>query len=94
MGQPLDPLVLDLVEWIAKEPRPYAAVIDAWRTSCPRLTVWEDAVDRGLVKREPVAGQAMRVTVTATGQEFLRENGRPTGPSHDGPALLPPGRGV
>mgnify|MGYP002382501856 CR=1 FL=1 len=28
----------DLVEWIAKEPRPYADVMDAWRTSCPRLT--------------------------------------------------------
>lgn len=82
MGQPLDPLVLDLVEWVAKEPRPYAAVIDAWRTSCPRLTVWEDAVDRGLVKRQPVEGQAMRVIVTETGQAFLRENGRPLRPSH------------
>lgn len=82
MGQPLDPLVLDLVEWVAKEPRPYAAVIDAWRTSCPRLTVWEDAVDRGLVKRQPVEGQAMRVIVTETGQAFLRENGRPAGPRH------------
>ena len=64
MGHPLDPLVLDLVEWVAKEPRSYAAVIDAWRTSCPRLTVWEDAVDRGLVKREPVPG---RVTVIRSG---------------------------
>jgi len=42
----LDPLVLDFVEWIAKEPRAYADVLDAWRTSCPRLTVWEDAIDR------------------------------------------------
>lgn len=82
MGQPLDPLVLDLVEWVAKEPRPYSAVIDAWRTSCPRLTVWEDAVDRGLVKRQPVEGQPMRVIVTETGQAFLRENGRPPGPRH------------
>ncbi len=82
MTHPLDPLVLDLVEWVAKEPRPYAAVIDAWRTSCPRLTVWEDAVDRGLVKREPVPGQVMRIVVTATGQEFLRKNGRPPGPRH------------
>lgn len=76
MEQPLDPLVLDLVEWVAKEPRAYTAVIDAWRTSCPRLTVWEDAVDRGFVKREPVPGKPMCVVVTTTGQEFLRNNGR------------------
>lgn len=82
MGQPLDPLVLDLVEWVAKEPRPYSAVIDAWRTSCPRLTVWEDAVDRGLVKRQPVEGQPMRVVVTETGEAFLRENGRSLRTSH------------
>src|SRR5262249_44982149 len=47
MSDRLDPLVLDLVEWVAKEPRPYAQVLEAWRTSCPRLTVWEDASDRG-----------------------------------------------
>jgi hypothetical protein len=39
--------VLDLVEWVAARPRPYAEVMEAWRTSCPRLTVWEDASTRG-----------------------------------------------
>jgi hypothetical protein len=43
------PLVLDLIEWLAARPRPYAEVMDAWRTSCPRLPIWEDAVDLGLV---------------------------------------------
>jgi hypothetical protein len=43
------PLILDLLEWVAAEPRPYAAVMEAWRTSCPRLTVWEDALEQGLV---------------------------------------------
>ena len=47
MSQTLDPLVRDLVAWIAHEPRCYADVLDAWRTSCPRLPVWEEAVDRG-----------------------------------------------
>lgn len=70
-----DPLVLDLVEWIAREPRLYAEVIESWRTSCPRLTIWEDAVDRGYVTRQPVAG-AMRVAITANGEKFLRDNGR------------------
>ena len=72
----LDPLVLDLVEWVAREPRLYADVIEAWRTSCPRLTVWEDAVDRGLVTREPAPAGGVRVCVTAQGRDFLAKNGR------------------
>jgi hypothetical protein len=71
-----DPLVLDLLEWIAREPRLYAEVIEAWRTSCPRLTIWEDAVDRGYVTRDLLAGTGVRVTVTEDGQKFLRAHGR------------------
>ena len=74
-----DPLVLDLVEWVALEPRPYADVLDRWRTSCPRLTVWEDALDRGFVKRVPAAQQGAQVIVTETGEKFLRDNGRGQG---------------
>ena len=76
MSNILDPLVLDLVEWVAKEPRPYADVIDAWRTSCPRLTVWEEACDRGLVARRPVDGRGTIVEVTASGARFLRQHQR------------------
>lgn len=72
MTQDLDPLVLDLVEWLARETRDYAEVLDAWRTSCPRLTVWEDALDRGFVARE---GRA--VGVTPAGLAFLRAHARP-----------------
>jgi len=66
-------LVFDLVEWVAKEPRGYAEMLDAWRTSCPRLTVWEDAIERGLVMRQPVAGQGTIVVVTPAGRRFLDE---------------------
>ena len=76
MTEAADALVLDLVEWIAREPRPYAEVIDVWRTSCPRLTIWEDAVDRGYVARRPVAGEGVRVTITEHGEDFLRAHGR------------------
>jgi hypothetical protein len=69
-------LVFDLVEWVSREPRSYAEVIDAWRTSCPRLTVWEDAVDRGLVKRETASGCGAQVVVTDSGRQFLREQAR------------------
>ena len=68
-------LVLDFLEWLALKPRPYAEVMAAWRTSCPRLTVWEDAVDRGYVARRPTA-EGLRVTVTEGGEKFLREHGR------------------
>jgi hypothetical protein len=71
-----DPLVLDLVEWVAAEPRPYADVLDRWRTSCPRLTVWEDALDRGFVKRLPAFERGAQVIVTESGAQFLRDNGR------------------
>jgi hypothetical protein len=69
-------LIFDLVEWIAKRPRSYAEVIDAWRTSCPRLTVWEDAVDRGLVKRAAAPGHTTQVIVTASGLRFLRDRSK------------------
>ena len=49
MSETLRPLMLDLVAFVAGGPRPYADVLDAWRTNCPRLTVWEDAVEAGLV---------------------------------------------
>ena len=56
MTETTDALVLDLVEWIGREPRLYSEVIETWRTSCPRLTIWEDAVDRGYVARQPATG--------------------------------------
>jgi hypothetical protein len=70
----LDALVRDLVEWIAKEPRPYADVMEAWRTSCPRLAVWEEAVDRGLIERQAIAGEGVLVSVTAEGRRFLAQS--------------------
>ena len=76
MTETTDALVLDLVEWIGREPRLYAEVIETWRTSCPRLTIWEDAVDRGYVTRQPVAGGGVCVAITEGGARFLREHGR------------------
>ena len=76
MTETADALVLDFVEWIGREPRPYSEVIEVWRTSCPRLTIWEDAVDRGYVVRQPAAGQGVRITITARGEQFLRDNRR------------------
>jgi hypothetical protein len=59
MSERTHPLVLDLVEWVAARPRAYAEVMEAWRISCPRLTIWEDALDQGLVAREDQDGVAV-----------------------------------
>jgi hypothetical protein len=75
MADTLDPLVLDLVEWVAKEPRLYSEVIEIWRTSCPRLTVWEDAVDHGYVTRTSVQGGGVIVTTTALERSASRKVG-------------------
>jgi hypothetical protein len=69
------PLLLDLVEWVAARPRAYAEVMEAWRTSCPRFPIWEDAVDQGLVAREHKNGVAI-VTVTPLGRALLETEGR------------------
>ncbi|MBY0332680.1 MAG: hypothetical protein K2X49_18650 [Acetobacteraceae bacterium] len=65
-----EPLILDLVAWVAKEPRPYGEVIEAWRTSCPRLTVWEDAVERGLISCVRKDGTLL-IEATERGREAI-----------------------
>lgn len=76
MSKTADPLVLDFVEWVAREPRTYAEVVATWKTSCPRLTTWEDAADRGLVSRETRPGLGLVIAVTEDGERLLRTNGR------------------
>ncbi|MBA2961664.1 MULTISPECIES: hypothetical protein [Ramlibacter] len=63
MNDTLEPLVADLVEWVGKG-RPYAEVMDAWKTSCPRLPVWEEALRRGLLtcSRDPGGIEWVRST--------------------------------
>jgi hypothetical protein len=89
MSSNIEALVLDLVEWVAKEPRPYDEVMDAWRTSCPRLTVWEDAVDQGLVQREATAARGVVVRVTPAGRAYLADHGRAPSPTARHAAAAP-----
>jgi hypothetical protein len=70
------PLTIDFLAWLAAEPRDYAAVMDAWRASCPRLTVWKDAVDAGLVTGVPIAGRPIRIELTPCGQALLAAHPR------------------
>jgi hypothetical protein len=65
-------LILDLLDWLKKTDRSYDEVMDAWRTSCPRLPVWEDANDRGLVMKEQVEGRCI-VRITPSGLSLLEQ---------------------
>ncbi|VWC64624.1 D-isomer specific 2-hydroxyacid dehydrogenase [Burkholderia lata] len=67
----IEPLILDLLEWIGPAGRPYDEVIDAWRTSCPRLPVWEEACARGYVVRHPARDGVAMVEVNAAGRARL-----------------------
>lgn len=69
-------LLLDLIAWVGETPKPYDDVMAAWRTSCPRLQVWEDAVDHGFVVRRNDGAYGQLVDVTAKGRDFLKDNGR------------------
>jgi hypothetical protein len=72
MADPVvEALIFELLLWLAKRERSYEEVMDAWRTSCPRFPVWEDANDRGLVMREEVNGRCI-VRITSLGLALLR----------------------
>lgn len=64
-------LITDLVTWVSKQSRPYNDVMEAWRTSCPRLPIWEDATEFGLIERAVGEDNAPIVRITAKGQAFL-----------------------
>ena len=73
-NDPVEALILDLLQWLDGTPRPYVEVMDAWRTSCPRLPVWEEANDRGFVTRDRVAGSGELVALTPAGRTHLRQH--------------------
>jgi hypothetical protein len=79
----VEPLILDLLLWLAEGERSYEEVMDAWRTSCPKLPVWEDANDRGLVMMEEVNGRSI-VRTTPSGLTLLEQRGRLQGVRHGG----------
>jgi hypothetical protein len=90
---PAHALTLQFLAWVAESPRTYADVMETWRTSCPRLQVWEEATANGLVRREK--GPSLReakIVITAEGrqclaQQLLERTGiERTGSAHQGGA--------
>ena len=67
-------LLLQFLAWVADRPRNYHETMDAWRTSCPRISVWEDALIDGLVSAEDLPGGAqgeVSVVLTQAGMDHL-----------------------
>jgi hypothetical protein len=73
----VETLILDLLEWIGPDRRPYAEVLEAWRTSCPHLPVWEEATERGFIARRRSSGRGALVSVSAAGAAHLRKHRQP-----------------
>jgi hypothetical protein len=72
MSESVNLLMLEFLAWISSRPRTYADVMEAWQTTCPRHTVWEDAMIDGYVQlnrrdtlRDP------EVTLTPRGMALL-----------------------
>jgi hypothetical protein len=68
----VDSLILDLLEWLGPGRRPDRERMEAWRTSCPRLPVWEDATDLGFIERRHQPGGPAFVSVSASGTAHLK----------------------
>jgi D-3-phosphoglycerate dehydrogenase len=68
----VESLILDLLEWICRGGKTYDEVMEAWRTSCSKLPVWEEANDLGLLAKEPTQHGCI-VRITLLGFLFLRE---------------------
>jgi hypothetical protein len=64
-------LTFDLLAWIDSRTRSYEETIEAWKTSCPRLSIWDDAVVDGLVRIDRRSGEGAIVVLTALGHTAL-----------------------
>ena len=72
MSDPAHALTLQFLTWVGEAPRTYAQAMEAWRSTCPRLSIWEDAILDGLVAFEGGATRNQsRVTLTPKGRALL-----------------------
>jgi hypothetical protein len=74
MPDPAHALTLQFLAWVAESPRSYADAMEAWRSTCPRLSIWEDAILDGFVEFDGAGGltrNQSRVVLTSRGQARL-----------------------
>jgi hypothetical protein len=68
-----DPSLREFLAWVARAPRTYEHAMEAWRSSCPRYTVWEDALAAELIQLSPNGGPlaTAQVMLTPRGHAIL-----------------------
>jgi hypothetical protein len=72
MSESAIPAMLEFLSWIASRRRTYAEALEAWQSTCPRHTIWEDALIDGLVQFNVAeSGREPDVTVTTRGMALL-----------------------
>lgn len=79
MSDPVNLPTIQFLAWVASRRRSFADVREAWRSTCPRLSVWEDALGEHLVRCEQSPGKAAddcAVTLTASGRAILEAHDR------------------
>lgn len=81
----MEELILALLEWLDARPRRYAEAMDAWRTSCPRLDVWEEALARGYIEFGDAAAGGRVIRLAPAGRHALARRDAPRRPArlHD-----------
>ena len=65
--------VVELLDWIAREERSYAETMAAWTTHCPRLPIWEDALEARLVEIARRGSRGSKVVLTQSGWAALND---------------------
>ncbi len=72
MGESVSLLMLEFLHWVAARPRTYAEAMEAWRSTCPKQTVWEDALADDLIQvASGSTVQESAVTLTPRGRSVL-----------------------
>jgi hypothetical protein len=81
MAEPVSLLMREFLSWVVSRRRTYAEAMEAWRSTCPRHTVWEDALLGGLIQVEAgAAPDQPGVALTPRGRAAL-DDGRTKGPA-------------
>ncbi|HEY3242860.1 MAG TPA: hypothetical protein VGM03_05860 [Phycisphaerae bacterium] len=74
MAERVSLLMREFLGWIASRRRTYAEAMQAWRSTCPRHTTWEDALIDGLIELQ--VGDRLddsAVTLTPRGRAILED---------------------
>jgi hypothetical protein len=66
-------LMVQFLAWIAQRPRSHVEAMEAWRSSCPRFPVWEDALVEGLIRYQ--SGSRRMLALTPAGRARIATSG-------------------